>query len=531
MPETPITEALPPPEEIQRRLTTCPGGGAVRCAACCGCHGGPMRSTGIARPRRRLMSPDPTLRTPARLRFLTCRRRRSPIRSPSCCAGPSIWPSPAQSVIGCWRCWQASRPRVRGSRNETRRCRPRQAVLAQNTQPESIVSQDSWAGNGDGSTSSETDEFVYEPIDRDSYWYWKQEAVGRGCEFLTNYQDVVKGKTKKRTKLSMTCVVNQLFDIADKWPRRIGNRLFVPGVDCKPLWLDSTSDLFAWIASQILADVEDNPIQWGRGSGLVTESHFYAYLTQNAKDYDDLEQYPHEPKLKRYYYMHPKPAGGAGKSLRRLLEFFCPATAFDCDLIRAFFLSMFWGGRAGSRPAFLFSGEEGDPRGGRGIGKSMVAQLGSRLAGGYISLSTGDKFGDLVTRLLSPEAGGKRIILLDNLKACACRGPSWRPGHVTRDFRAPALPGRGDAAQSLHAVSDSQRRQRQQGSGAVLHPDRAGSAEVQPDLAAGGRGLHRPPPLGYRRRHPGRAAKDAAAAGSPQPLGVVGSAGPVPGRW
>ena len=129
------------------------------------------------------------------------------------------------------------------------------------------MSQDSWAGNGDGSTSSETDEFVYEPIDRDSYWYWKQEAVGRGREFLTNYQDDVKGKTKKRTKLSMTCgSINSstLQQMADADPQPA----LVPGVDCKPLWLDSTSDLFAWIASQILADVEDNPIQWGRGSGL-----------------------------------------------------------------------------------------------------------------------------------------------------------------------------------------------------------------------------------------------------------------------
>jgi hypothetical protein len=114
--------------------------------------------------------------------------------------------------------------------------------------------------------------------------------------------------------------------------------------------------------------------------------------------------------------MHPPLQGGDGKALNWLLGRFCPATLIDFDLIKAFFLSLLWGGTPGARPAWLFTSVDDDPENGRGVGKSTVAKMGARLVGGHVDVSPNDKMPDVLKRLLSENALGKRILLLDNVK-------------------------------------------------------------------------------------------------------------------
>lgn len=109
----------------------------------------------------------------------------------------------------------------------------------------------------------------------------------------------------------------------------------------------------------------------------------------------------------------PEPSGRLGL----LLDFFCPATPVDRELLKAFFLTLFWGGPPGSRPAFLITGPEDDPFQGRGIGKTKVSEVAAELAGGYVDVSPNDQIADVKTRLLSDEARAKRIIRLDNVKS------------------------------------------------------------------------------------------------------------------
>jgi hypothetical protein len=99
------------------------------------------------------------------------------------------------------------------------------------------------------------------------------------------------------------------------------------------------------------------------------------------------------------------------------LAIFSPATLVDFDLLKAFFLSLFWGGAPGARPAWLFTSDDDDPQGGRGVGKSTVAKLGARLVGGHIDLATNERMTDVITRLLSPDALERRVVLLDNVKS------------------------------------------------------------------------------------------------------------------
>jgi hypothetical protein len=118
--------------------------------------------------------------------------------------------------------------------------------------------------------------------------------------------------------------------------------------------------------------------------------------------------------------VHPSLEGGDGTALAGLLERFKPATEEDRVLLKALFLSPFWGGPYGQRPAWLIASDEdgtGAADGGRGTGKTTLARMVGRLAGGAIAFDRGEQVRDIQTRLLSPGAAGKRIALLDNVKS------------------------------------------------------------------------------------------------------------------
>jgi hypothetical protein len=115
--------------------------------------------------------------------------------------------------------------------------------------------------------------------------------------------------------------------------------------------------------------------------------------------------------------MHPAPAGGDGRALAELLGRFTPAGPTDAALLKAFFLSLLWGGTPGSRPAWLITSDDDDRRSGRGVGKSTLAKAGARLVGGHIDLAANERMSDVITRLLSPDALERRVVLLDNVKS------------------------------------------------------------------------------------------------------------------
>ncbi len=72
--------------------------------------------------------------------------------------------------------------------------------------------------------------------------------------------------------------------------------------------------------------------------------------------------------------------------------------------------------RPGQRPAILLTSEEEDAERGRGVGKTTFVKALSRLMGGHVEARPDDGLDKLITRLLSPEAMDKRLVLLDNLK-------------------------------------------------------------------------------------------------------------------
>jgi hypothetical protein len=242
--------------------------------------------------------------------------------------------------------------------------------------------------------------------------------------FFESQQECEDGKTTTvRVGYPIQHITRTLYAITKDWPKRVGNLLFARCGD-KPLWLERTDDLFAWI-SRYLSDQlalpgnrAPNLLTWREGADMVSQGRFFAYLRQDTEEFEAIELSPHHPPMGRTYYLHPAVEGGDGKALRGLRERFCPATPIDGDLIEGYFLSLVWGGPSGQRPAWLITADdENDPEKGRGVGKTKFAELGASLVGGFISLSTNEDLGELKKRLLSPDALAFRVAILDNIKS------------------------------------------------------------------------------------------------------------------
>jgi hypothetical protein len=233
---------------------------------------------------------------------------------------------------------------------------------------------------------------------------------------LLNYREEQDGETTIKIGLSAAEIGKHLDRLTGGWPKRVGAVPFVPGDHHAPLWLESTDALFARVSAELSGGRGDNPISWVGGQDKVTQAQFYQHLTQSAEEFAAVEPYPHFPVIPHHYYMHPPVRGGDGRALDGLLRRFRPATRVDRHLIRAFFLTLFWGGKPGQRPAFLIDAGR-DKHAGRGVGKTKLVQAAAHLAGGHIDARPNEEIDKLLTRLLSPAALDRRVILLDNVKA------------------------------------------------------------------------------------------------------------------
>jgi hypothetical protein len=202
--------------------------------------------------------------------------------------------------------------------------------------------------------------------------------------------------------------------IGQGFPKRCGDRLFVVRDDLSIRWLDNPTKLFAWIDSMA-------QVAWATGQDLITQERFYESLrdsgTKGIAHFEAVETLAHFPPLPGMYYACPTlPAGGNG-ALASLVGMFCAHSVEDSGLIMAMIMTPFWGGEPGSRPMFLITSPEDDPKRGRGIGKSKLCELiGAELAGGSVEVTPGDEMAKIKTRLLSPDAASKRTVRLDNVK-------------------------------------------------------------------------------------------------------------------
>jgi 5S rRNA maturation endonuclease (ribonuclease M5) len=248
----------------------------------------------------------------------------------------------------------------------------------------------------------------------------KPSSVGRNRVFpddedaprFANYKDEKDEDGKDvKTALRVGDLDDSLRIFASVWPKRVVDTLFWESEDHLPVYFRSSAQLFAWIDKQAQVD-------WTKGVGkFIPQERFFEHRRMTSKRYEAIETIPHWPELPGVYYMY-KPVSKSEGKLGELVDFFCPATDEDRELIIAMILTMLWGGSPGQRPAFLLTGPDIDEEQGRGVGKSACAQiLAQGLAGGFIDVSPTDQIATVKTRLLSEGGSQARVAMLDNIKA------------------------------------------------------------------------------------------------------------------
>jgi hypothetical protein len=239
-----------------------------------------------------------------------------------------------------------------------------------------------------------------------------ERRVERGSAVvIANYHAVEveddDGETKTvNVPRSMSEIIELVNERMNNWPRRVDNMLFVDDPQHGLNFFDrqGAAALFGWLRRHC-------KVAWAKGSNLVSETQLFKELERTAARYSAIESMPHEPTIRGVYYRGKTPKPGEGSRLRMLLDKFRPETTIDRDLIQAAFMTAFWGGPPGARPAFVVTSDAG-----RGVGKSQIPQLVGHLCGGAIDARPTEDINKIITRMLSPGARTKRIAILDNVK-------------------------------------------------------------------------------------------------------------------
>jgi hypothetical protein len=260
-------------------------------------------------------------------------------------------------------------------------------------------------------------------------------APGRPAR-MVNIQNFARRSKEngEETRVGITPqqILREILAATGGWPKACDEKLFVPGPDHTPIWLPDATAFFSWLAGYL--GLAGGMIEWGRCEGMIPKAEFFAFVVGQVDQYQDVQTYPHFPPRSGTYYLHPEIGAGGTGAFDELLDQLRPATDADRALVRAFFLTLAWGGRLGGRPIFIFEAATEDGRPGQGAGKSTAAMLGGKLFGGYlnISLATADDM-QVQTRLLSKHGRRSRLVVFDNLKGTRVSN-SLIESYVTADI-------------------------------------------------------------------------------------------------
>lgn len=231
---------------------------------------------------------------------------------------------------------------------------------------------------------------------------------GRVCNYKIEEHPGDDGPEYKTIPLPIHEISDYAKSLTGDWPRRVGDLLFVDTGNDTTLWLKNKSALFAFYGRR----TEKNTT-FHKAAGFVPKDEFFEDMIMTATNYAAVETAPHEPLMDGHYYTCGPVESGDGAKLRELLDRFRPETPTDKSLIMAAFLTPFWGGRGGSRPAFCITAKDGL----RGSGKSILVDIIAVVAGGMIDISDKEDVEVMKARLLTPEAMKFRIARFDNIKS------------------------------------------------------------------------------------------------------------------
>ena len=216
------------------------------------------------------------------------------------------------------------------------------------------------------------------------------------------------GETERKTMpLEYDKVRDKLLVLAQNWIAKANGNIFILPKEkgAKIDYIKDKTEFFAGIGCEYQG-VPD----WKTSPKYMNKDEAFSAVLPCLEEYTSIENAPHYPSIEGVFYNHPELPDPDYDVLDQLLDFFTPETDEDRSLLKAFFLTALWGGMAGQRAPFLITSKDG-----RGVGKSALAETAASILGQTaIQASTKDKAGDIVTRLLSPDALQKRVVIFDN---------------------------------------------------------------------------------------------------------------------
>ncbi len=216
--------------------------------------------------------------------------------------------------------------------------------------------------------------------------------------------------SKRATPIDPGIILDGITDQTNGWPKAAAGELLVINSCGRTRIIKSVSEYFAWLHS--FFDVD-----W-LGAPGIRRDDFFEFCRVNCKQYVDVADHPHFPPIDGVLYEHDQMFPTDNGRLDQFLDFLNPATLHDRELIKAFLLTMFWGGEPGQRPAFLITTDDNGPNQGRGYGKTTLVAKCSELSGGTLCSSQSESIEGLKKRILS-QANAEprpRVIEFDNVK-------------------------------------------------------------------------------------------------------------------
>jgi len=218
------------------------------------------------------------------------------------------------------------------------------------------------------------------------------------------------GKASNYVSVDPEIILAGIVEYTSGWPKCAAGQLIVKSAGGSVRFIKNDTELFAWL-------YEYFDVSW-RASPGVPKSEFFEFCRNNAEQFDDVSKHPHFPPVDRILYDHPEPLYADGEALDQFLNFFSPSTPEDRELIKAFVLTLFWGGEPGQRPAFLITTDGSGPHKGVGAGKTTLVEQCSELCGGCVSTSKNESIEGLKKRILSQANNDScpRVIEIDNVK-------------------------------------------------------------------------------------------------------------------
>lgn len=218
------------------------------------------------------------------------------------------------------------------------------------------------------------------------------------------------------TPLDPREILNEITKHTQGWPVSVAGELIVLTSQRTLQSKKTETQYFAWL-------YEHFEVEW-QSSPAISKAEFFEFCRSNSDQYTDATGFPHYPCVDGVLYQYPSIDEETGGFLDSFINFFSPATESDRELIKAFILTLFWGGPPGSRPAFLITSAGMSIDQGRGFGKTTLLELCGELCGGLLRISQVENVESIRKRIIN-QADGKprpRVIAIDNVKT---RRFSW----------------------------------------------------------------------------------------------------------